>query len=139
MPGQPHFPGWLIFNVTQLSASEIDDPDTVVSIIDQDVSNFRVYAHFEGSGIIWGWLKALQVDWVVEYSAEALGVGVDRVLGVVPGTLTAADHYHYPETNLEVLAGTVPVGLYQLSCIVRFPLLHGLIGFIADGPVIELF
>jgi hypothetical protein len=140
MTGQPQLPPWLVFNVTTISASEIDDHDTVVNIIDQDVSSFQVHAHFDGSGIIWGWLKALGAEWEIVYSAEKLGVGPDMELGTVTGTLTPAnDSYGYLVTRLVVPPNTVPVGLYKLSCIVRFPLLHGLNGHVADGPVIELF
>jgi len=139
MAGQPNFPGWLIFDVSSMTASEINDPHTVATIIDQDVSSFQVHSHFNGSGIIWGWLKALGAAWEIEYSAERLGPGPDQVLGIKPGNLTAADSYGASVTNLVVPANTVPVGLYKLSCIVRFPLLHGLIGYVADGPVIELF
>ena len=136
MSGQPMVPPWLTFDVTNL---EIFEPAAAISpsLIVPVNSPFILKATFTGTGLIWEWLKNLGVQWEAKFSAEGVGAHAQEYdfpvgngnLAPGPNTFT---------TQINVPAGIDTPGIYEVTCLVRFPLCRGLTGFFKP-LVIEVY
>ncbi len=125
MPGQPMISPWINFDVTKLEIFE--GPPLNPSVIVPVNGPFTLRATFEGSGIIWEWLKNLNVQWQVSFSAEGHGVNApDYELGVSPGHLQPGQNTYHSDL---AYAGIPVAGVYQVACLVRFPNCPGMTGF----------
>lgn len=140
MSGQPNVVGILDFDCTAMEINELGLQPS--NIIDHN-NTVELSAHFQGSGIVWNWLKPPTTpggaQWRVEYYAESMGPGPEINLGPPKlGNLTTADSYGAPETTLTVAPGTLTPGIYRLTCVVRFPTHTGLLGFF-EGQMVEVY
>jgi len=127
MQGQPNVPPWLVFEVTNLEIFEPPPltPSTIVPVN----GPFTLRASFQGSGIIWEWLKNLNVQFQVFFSADGFGANAPEYdLGMATGTLmpgTNAYQANFPYAGIPI------AGVYEVACLVKFPNLPGLTGFVA--------
>jgi hypothetical protein len=136
MSGQPQVLPWITFDVTNL---EIFEPPAAIqpSLIVPVNGAFTLRATFTGSGIIWAWLKNLNVQWKAEFSAEGIGANaLELDLGNKLGNLTPAlDTY---TADFVVGGGIAKEGIYEVAVLVRFPQCPGMTGFFKP-LVIEVY
>jgi hypothetical protein len=125
MSGQPNIPPWLTFDVTNI---EIIEPSGAIlpSNIVPVNSPFTLRTTFKGDGYIWDWLKNLNVQWEAKFSADAIGVEPGITFPVVNGNLAPGSDTF--TTHIHIL-GIADAGIYEIACIVRFPLCRGLTGY----------
>jgi hypothetical protein len=129
MPGQPNIPGVLVFDVTSLQVFEPAGtlaPDVVIPA----GGSFDLKVTFQGSDFIWTAFEGLGIAYNVNFYAEGQGVAApDYDLGNVTGNLAPGGS---PYTDTLTVAAGIPVaGIYDLSCRVTFPAVHGMTGFSA--------
>lgn len=125
MSGQPQILPWIKFDVTSLEIFE--GPPLEPALIVPVNGPFTLRATFTGSGIVWEWLKNLNVPWQVSFSAEGIGaIAPDYDLGVAPGQLQPGQNTY--QANF-AYAGIPVAGVYEVACLVRFPNLPGMTGF----------
>jgi hypothetical protein len=125
MPGQPQINPWIVFDVTKLEIFEASplNPSLIVPVN----GPFTLRATFEGSGIIWEWLKNLNVKWQVSFSAEGNGIHApDYDLGVTTGNIQPGQNTYQADL---AYAGIPIAGVYQIACLVRFTNCPGMTGF----------
>lgn len=135
MAGQPQLSPWIEFDVKKLEIFE--PPPMNPSVIVPVNGPFTLRATFEGKGIIWEWLKNLNVEWLVSYSAEGMGVSApDYELGTKTGNIQPGQNVY----EADLLYSGIPVaGVYQVSCLVRFPKCPGMTGFNEPTLMIEVY
>ena len=138
MSGQPQDLS-LSFDVTSITATEPAGSNAPATIVAAGQS-FDLSAEFDGSGLGFLGFEAASTAWTIQYFAEGIGAGAPVVdLGAVNGTLLpAGGPYTAPATTLSVAAGTLPVGVYNIACLVTFPTVPGMTGFV-EGLVIQVY
>ena len=127
MAGQPHIPGWIEFDVTDLQVAELGmAPANIVKSSEE----FEVSASFAGSGVIWTWLELLSdlpgVDVVCNmvFSAEGIGPNADELdLGTAHTSLTAGGNPY--TAMITVPANTLKKGVYTLAGYATFEATSG--------------
>jgi len=125
MPGQPQILPWIHFDVTNLEIFEA--PPMNPSVIVPINGPFTLRATFVGSGIIWEWLKNLNVQWQVSFSVEGNGVNApDYDLGMAQGHLQPGQNTYQADL---VHAGIPIAGVYEVACLVRFLNCPGMTGY----------
>ena len=139
MAGQPQIPGVLSVDVTALEISALGGIWMPMTIVAENES-FDLGASFQGSGLVWQWLKNWGTSFRVSYFAEGIGLGPKEVdLGsTAPTALTASNTYGPADTKLTVPGGTLTPGVYRIACILSFPGAPGLTGFF-EQLVIEVY
>lgn len=140
MAGQPQYMPVLHFDVTALEISETAHPIWEPSMIVSRTAPFNLACSFQGSGIVWQWIKAWGITFRVSYHAEGIGFNASEVdLGSVNGTTSAAkDVYGPADTTLTVPPGRLNPGVYKVACVVTFDNAPGLTGFF-DTLVIQVY
>jgi len=140
--GQPNLPGVLDFDTTTVAvtASPGLDPINIVQVGEP----FAVALNFQGSGFVWNWLKPPftpgGAPYQIQYFAESVGPGSNNVLlGVRAGNLTAANAYGPAATQLNIAVNPLAQGIYQISCLVRFPNNPGLTGYAVMADYLEVY
>ena len=135
MTGQPIIAPWLRFYADSLTI--LEPPPLNPSVIVPVNGPFTLRAAFHGDGIIWEWLKNLNVQWQVSYSAEGIGANAPEYdLGVTVGNLTPGTDNYQAELNYP---GIPVAGVYMLVFLVRFPNLPGMTGFNDTPLMIEVY
>jgi hypothetical protein len=123
MAGQPNFPGWLVFDVTDLTVGD----NTV-----RGGDNIDITVNFTGSGGIWAFLEWLSdnigpnpgvIGATAQFYAEGMGIGAGEYdLGsvVTPLAVAAAGSY---SASITVNTGAAPTnlaeGVYRIQCLVQ--------------------
>lgn len=127
MTGQPTIPPFLTFDVTGIQITEPSGALLPTNIVPVD-SPFSLKVLFNGSGMIWEWLKLLGVQWEAKFSAEGIGaLAQEYDFPANFGNLAPGSNAFTAE--IDVPAGIPVAGVYEVTCLVRFPLCRGLTGF----------
>ena len=113
MPGQPTFPGWLVFNVSSLTIS-----DNIVAA----GTPFTLSATFDGTGSLFEGtaapptgLEGTNQPYTARFYAEGIGAGAPDIdLGNVAGNLSPAGGPY----NANLMASIGTPGLYRIGCTV---------------------
>jgi hypothetical protein len=128
------------FDVSDLVITEPAGSDLPTEIIPEGGS-FDLSATFKGTGTPFKGFENLETEYIVSYFMEGIGASADEVdLGtvgpkkLVPGQGTYKD----PVTTLSILANTLKPGIYRVGCLVTFPKVPGMTGFVED-LVVEVF
>lgn len=124
MSGQPTLPGWLEFDVTAVTASDI---------IIQVGALFDVSVEFDGSGWIWGGMEAAGEPYTATFYMEGIGAAAPEVdLGTATGNLGAGP---YTATLTGISVATA--GVYRLACMVQLDNYQVVTGFI-EGLLVQV-
>jgi hypothetical protein len=118
------------FDVTRLECWEVEEPGNwlLSNIIDVG-EDFFLRVYFEGSGSTWDNMKALALDFHVQFYADGMGPGIPDVdLGSTLGTLGADDEYEIDSPMNQI----DDAGLYRCGVTVTFPDWKGTLGFNED-------
>jgi len=134
MPGQPTFPGWLVFNVMSLAIS-----DNIVAA----GAPFSVSVTFDGSGSIFEGtaspptgLEGTSQPFTANFYAEGIGAGALEIdLGSVPGNLSPAGGPY--TATLPVAGGIGTAGLYRLGCTVTLNNYLDIAGY-QEGALLQI-
>ncbi len=118
MAGQPNLPGWLVFDVTDLTLSD----NTV-----HEGDSFDITVTFVGSGAIWAFLEWISdnigpIAATAQFYAEGMGVGPGEYdLGSVDTPLAVGGSPY--STSVTVDTGVAPTdldeGVYRIQCLVQ--------------------
>ena len=116
--GQPQFPGWITFGVTDLvvTAAAGLEPLNVLKTNEE----FTLKATFDGSGFFWDWLETIPgLKFHVHFYAERIGFGsIDFPVNPTDEGLLTGGPYEVQHT---VPANTLTEGLYRMGVAVTFP------------------
>ena len=138
MPGQPQYPPILFVDVNGLEVNAQTGFWSPTNIVASN-EPFALGARFQGSGFVWTWLKNWNQQYQVSYFAEAIGNSAnDQALGSRVNALTASNTYGPPDTDYNVAAGTLPVGIYRIACVLTFPGAPGLTGYF-ESLIMEVY
>lgn len=145
MYGQPQIAGLISLDVKSVNVAEIDAspppalPLQPFIIIDPN-NAFEVWAEVTLDGHLISLLNG--TGWSVEYYAEGMGTTADLTLGSTTGTLTVvagATHVELVknDTQIKKTGGSVPPGLYKLTCVFKSGASNYILGF-AEGGLFQI-
>lgn len=126
MPGQPILPGWLEFDVTAVTASDI-----IVKV----GTAFDVSVVFGGSGTFWDDFETALEPYTASFYLEGIGFAAAEVdLGPLTGNLSpGGSPYTAALTGLTVAIA----GVYRLACMVQLDNHKSVTGFI-EGEIVQI-
>ena len=134
MTGQPNYPGFLVFDVTNL---EIDEPQPPIELTEEilDLTEpFSLTVTFRGTGMFWNALvNMFDPQYEACFYLEGRGQqAAESDLGCATGNVAAASvgGGNYEATHQ--VNGIQQKGLYKVGVTVEFPGLWGLLGHYDD-------
>lgn len=124
------------FDVSKLIITEPATADQPTNIIPQG-GPFDLSVTFKGTGAAFNGFENLKTEYTVSYFMEGIGANADeKDLGTVgPNKLVPGQGtYKDADTRLSVSAAnnTLKVGIYRVGCLVTFPQVPGMTGFVED-------
>jgi hypothetical protein len=121
---------WLNSSVVSISIDIRSPGGQLSNLILQEQDSFNISIQFRVDTLI------PSAQYRVDYFFEALGTGPEGSLGSITGQLKPNQNsYGDPDTTLKVSGGTLSIGVYRTSGVVRVEDVGS--GF-SDGPVIQI-
>lgn len=118
MAGQPSLPGWLVFDVTDLTLSD----NTV-----HEGDSFDITVTYTGVGAIWAFLEWISdnigaIPARAQFYAEGMGVGAGEYdLGFVDTPLAVGASPYSASITVDTSAAPTDLaeGVYRIQCLVQ--------------------